>query len=35
VDFVPDLLMVKGIGVKTLAKFYEQLDFSVQAEAVR
>lgn len=34
-DFPQDLLMVKGIGAKTLAKFYEQLDFSVQAEAVR
>jgi len=27
-DYPQDLLMVKGIGPKTLAKFYDQLDFS-------
>ena len=30
-DFPQDLLMVRGIGEKTLAKFYDQLDFSTQS----
>jgi competence ComEA-like helix-hairpin-helix protein len=32
-DYPEDLAMVKGIGVKTLAKFYDQLDFSARAAA--
>jgi competence protein ComEA len=29
-DYPEDLLIVKGIGEKTLAKFYAQLDFSAR-----
>ncbi len=32
-DYPEDLLMVKGIGEKTLAKFYAQLDFSARVAA--
>jgi len=32
-DYPEDLVMVGGIGVKTLAKFYGQLDFSSRAGA--
>lgn len=32
--FPEDLLMVPGIGIKTLAKFYHQLDFSGVADKV-
>jgi len=31
-DFPQDLLMVKGIGAKTLTKFFDQLDFSSSAK---
>lgn len=34
-DFPQDLLMVKGIGAKTLAKFFDQLDFSMLAKVAR
>jgi len=33
-DYPQDLLLVKGIGEKTLARFYNQLDFSAE-EATR
>ena len=33
-DFPQDLLLVKGIGEKTLARFFNQLDFSAE-EATR
>jgi len=33
-DYPQDLLLVKGIGEKTLARFYDQLDFSA-SEAAR
>ncbi len=32
-DYPEDLVMVKGIGEKTLAKFYDQLDFSAHSAA--
>jgi competence protein ComEA len=32
-DYPEDLLMVKGIGEKTLAKFFAQLDFSARVAA--
>lgn len=31
-DYPEDLVMVRGIGVKTLARFYDQLDFSFRAD---
>ncbi len=32
-DYPEDLTMVKGVGAKTLAKFYDQLNFSSRAGA--
>ena len=32
-DYPQDLLLVKGIGEKTLARFYDQLDFSAPETA--